>query len=141
MAAFLILLASTSVDADHCGGTATVEPESGPSGTTFVFTGDIGAASNLRLFHNDQPIGSASFAGEGPVRYEIETQSGDGGEWRVRLEARGSPDCGAEATFTVADLAATSAGSGVPAWLVALALLAVGLVGLTLMARRHPKDD
>jgi hypothetical protein len=136
LATFLVLLASSSVAADHCGGTATVEPESGPSGTTFVFTGDVGAASNLRVFRNDQPIGSASFAGEGLVRYEIETQSGDGGLWRVRLEARGSPDCGTEATFTVVDVPDTSVRSGMPLWVVVPAILAIDLVGITVVRRR-----
>ena len=131
------MLTTSAVAADHCGGFATVEPDSGPPGTTFVFTGDVGAASDLRLFRNAEPIGHASFDGEGRVRYEIETQSGDGGQWRVRIEVRGSPDCAAEATFTVADVPASPADSGVPQWVVPPAILAVGLVGLTLNRLRR----
>jgi hypothetical protein len=90
--------------ADHCGATATVVPPTGPIGTTFVFKTDLGAASVLRLFQNGEPVEEVSFPGNGFIEYQIDTHPGDAGSWRARAEVLGSPQCIAEAHFTVAGL-------------------------------------
>lgn len=87
--------------ADHCGGSATVVPASGPAGTRFVFATNLGASSDIHLYRDGVLIRSDFLAGTGDVDYTIETQPGDVGAWTVRAEVQGHPECGSEAAFTV----------------------------------------
>jgi hypothetical protein len=94
--------------ADHCGADATVTPASGPAGTTFVFSTDLGAPSDLSLYREGTLVRSVPLEAVGPVHYEIRTGAGDAGSWRARAVVRGSPACAAEASFTVVGTPDTS---------------------------------
>jgi hypothetical protein len=133
----VLALMPAPVLADHCGADATVTPASGPAGTTFVFSTDLGAPSELSLYRDGTLVRSVSLDASGPVRYEIRTGTGDAGSWRARAEVRGSPGCAAEATFTVVGTPDTSTDAppdSRPAlW---LAVLLAGAIASALVLRR-----
>jgi hypothetical protein len=136
--ALVALAAPSPTTADMCGGTAAVEPASGEAGTVFVFDGNVGAPSDLWLFRNDQSAGHVFLAGDGFVRYAIQTQPGDGGEWRAHAAVRGSPECGAEALFTVVEAPEQAATTDMLPWLaLPLILVVAGVTGLALALRRN----
>lgn len=103
-----LAVAPTPVLADHCGADATITPRSGPPGTTFVFKANLGEPSDLHLYRDGALVRSVFLDDRDFVRYAIRTGAGDAGSWRARAEARGSPDCAAEATFTVVGTPDTS---------------------------------
>jgi len=95
------LSAPTSVFADHCGAGASVTPSSGPPGTTFVFSTNLGASSDLRIYRNEVQVQQAVSEGTGAITYAIQTAPGDSGQWRVHAEVRGQAACAADASFLV----------------------------------------
>jgi hypothetical protein len=99
--AALVLGSPSKVAADVCGALATVSPSWGPPGTTFVFKTNLGSPSDLYLYRNGHLVKTDYLPGHGFIRYPITTKSGDLGSWRVRGEVRGTPNCAAEARFTV----------------------------------------
>jgi hypothetical protein len=135
---FLSLAAPSPAAADHCGAGASVSPSSGPPGTTFVFTANLGASSDLRVYRNDDLVKKVFIPGSGDIRYDIETATGDSGEWRVRAELRGRTDCAAEASFTVLGSPDTSIAIEPPSSPVSLLLISVvaGIAALGLVLRR-----
>src|SRR3989304_7413938 len=76
------LSAPTSVIADRCGAGANVTPASGPPGTTFVFSTNLGASSELRIYRNEVQVQQAVSEGTGAITYAIQTAPGDSGQWR-----------------------------------------------------------
>ena len=106
--ALLTFTQSGHVYADHCGGAASVDPISGPAGTAFVFRTNVGAPSDLSIFHDGRPVRQAYLPRSGDVSYVIRTSQGDDGTWRIRAAVRGHEVCYAEATFTVGGLPETS---------------------------------
>lgn len=131
LAILLGLSAPTSVFADHCGAGAIVTPSSGPPGTTFVFSTNLGAPSELRAYRNEVQVQQAVFEGTGAITYAILTSPGDSGQWRVHAEVRGQADCAADASFLVVGAPDTSTepaetrSIGTPAvvWIVTIVLL------------------
>lgn len=117
----VLAVAPSPVLADHCGAGATITPRSGPPGTTFVFRTNLGAPTDLHLYHDGTLVRSVFLDDSDFVRYAIKTGAGDAGSWRARAEARGFPDCAAEATFTVVGTPDTSTdpppSPGEPSWL------------------------
>lgn len=113
--------------ADHCGGVATIEPASGPAGTTFVFRTNQGAPTNLYLYRNGTLVRTDTLAGDGFVSYRIGTDEGDVGRWRVRAEVQGHEECYGQATFRVTRMPDTSTADTRPA---AAAWPLVGLLGI-----------
>lgn len=139
MAALLLTIAvPMSVLADHCGGAATITPASGRPGTTFVFRTNLGAASDLRVYRNEDLVREVFLEGDGYVRYDIKTAAGDAGSWRARAEVRGQTECAAEVSFIVSGTPETSTSDPpisptAPAGLVALA---AGVAAFGLAIRR-----
>ncbi len=131
LAILLGLAAPASTFADHCGAGATITPPSGPPGTTFVFSTNLGASSDLRVYRNEVQVQQAVFEGTGAITYAILTSPGDSGQWRVRAEVRGQADCAADASFLVVGAPDTStepAGTGwigplLVAWITTLVLV------------------
>ena len=99
----------TTVSADHCGAGATISPSWGPPGTTFVFRTNVGAPSDLRLYHDGRLVRTVYLSGTRSVRYAIRTTEADRGRWRARAEVRGSPECAAQASFAVGGAPETDA--------------------------------
>ena len=108
--ALLVLAVPAAVQADRCGGRATVDPESGPPGTAFVFRTNVGASSDLTLTKNGEVVGVVPLNGSGDVSFTYTSQPGDEGEWVATALVRSAPDCGAEARFTVTGLASPALG-------------------------------
>ncbi len=102
------LLVPAPVLADHCGAGANVSPPSGPPGTTFVFSTNLGARSDLYLYRNGHLVATVVLDNDDFVSYRIKTGPGDAGEWRARAEVRGQTECAAEASFTVLSAPDTS---------------------------------
>lgn len=129
----LLGLALPSVSlADHCDGSATVEPGSGPAGTTFVFRTNLGETSNLYLYHDGELVRTDTLAGGDATPYRIRTDADDIGRWRIRAAVQGGEACYGEAVFRVTgmpDTATDAGGSG--AWTSPVVTLA-GLLGLML---------
>jgi hypothetical protein len=150
IAAVLVLgLASPPASrADHCGGAATVEPASGPIGTTFVFRTSLGATTNLYLYRGGTLVRTDTLAGDGSVTYRVRTGPGDAGRWRIRAAVQGGETCYGEARFRVTAIPDTSTAPAQPAgapWpLAGLAALAGVLLGLFRTGRRSssraPRD-
>ncbi len=136
LVALLALFAPTPVSADHCGGAATVSPSSGVPGTTFVFSTNLGAPGDLRLYRNGKLVKEVFLPGDGFVRYDIETESGDAGEWRAHAQVHGRPDCYSEASFTVRAPPDTSTASPGPPGLAAVLILTAGMAAIALFPRR-----
>jgi len=127
--AALVLLALPRASlADHCGGIATVEPPSGPAGTTFLFRTNQGGPTNLYVYRDDKLLHTDTLAGDGFVTYRIRTAEGDEGRWRVRAAVQGQEGCYGEARFRVTGLPDTSTAAGSPIeWIVMLAILIGGI--------------
>jgi hypothetical protein len=131
----------SAILADHCGGIATVEPSSGPAGTTFVFRTNQGAPTNLYLYHNGKLVKTDTLAGDGFVSYRIRTDEGDVGRWRVRAAVQGQEECRGEATFRVTglpDTAIAPSGHMASAWALAVV---VGMLGFRLGWRRSRRRE
>jgi len=114
--------------ADHCGGAATVEPASGPAGTTFVVRTNLGATANLYLYRDGTLVRTDTLASDGSVIYRVRTGPGDAGRWRIRAAVQGGESCYGEARFLVTAIPDTSTAPAPPAgapWPLA------GLAGLT----------
>ena len=101
LTSIVLLSQPAPASADHCGADATVSPQSGPPGTTFVFRTNLGAPSKLEVFRNERLVKVVSLDGNGFVRYRIRTGPGDAGTWRAHAAVDGRPDCVAEASFSV----------------------------------------
>lgn len=127
----------SSVIADHCGADATISPQAGPPGTTFVFTTDLGAPSDLRLFRDERPIKTVFLAGDGFVTFQIVTGRNDSGRWRARAEVRGSPDCVAEAFFVVLEAPDTSTSPSAGRLLAGALIVGAGILAFTLALVRQ----
>lgn len=137
-ALLLALVVPSPAAADHCGAGASVSPSSGPPGTTFVFTANLGTSSDLRVYRNDDLVKEVFIHGGGDIRYEIETAAGDAGEWRVRAELPGRTDCAAVGSFTVLGSPDTSIAIEPSSSPVSLLLISVvaGIAALGIVLRR-----
>src|SRR5690349_6561367 len=94
--------------ADHCGGSATVEPSTGPVGTTFVFRTNLGGPTTIEVYHDGTLERTDTLHGNGPVTYRIRTDEGDDGRWQVRAVVQGQEECAGHARFRVTGLPDTS---------------------------------
>lgn len=112
--------------ADHCGADATVTPPSGPAGTTFVFATNLGEPSDVYVYRDGSQMAKAYIPDSDDFTYAIPTEPGEAGSWKVHAQLRSSPDCAAEATFTVLGSMDTSTASppGRQGWPWPLVLLA-----------------
>jgi len=138
LAVVLALAAPAQVLADHCGADATVTPPSGPVGTTFVFATNLGEPSDLSVYRDGSLVAEASIPDSGSFTYPIPTGPVDAGSWRVHAQLHSSPECAADATFTVLGSPDTSTASPTPSpgWLGPLVLLA-GALGFACVWRRR----
>lgn len=126
--ATLVLAFPRATLADHCGGFATVEPSTGPVGTTFVFRTNQGGPTTIYLYHDGTLERTDTQSGNGFVTYRIRTKQGDEGRWRVRAAVQGQEECAGHARFRVTGLPETSTSTRGPGgWTGALALLAGGV--------------
>lgn len=107
LVATLLLGGASPALADHCGGEAKVAPSSGPGGTVFVIRPQLGAATVLRLYRDDDLVLTVHLA-DPAVRYVFRSRSGDAGAWRVEARVKGHRECGSEAAFAVTGLPTTS---------------------------------
>lgn len=138
VAILLGVSAPTSAFADHCGAGANVTPSSGPPGTTFVFSTNLGASSDLRVYRNEVLVRQEVFEGTGAITYAILTSPGDSGQWRVHAEVRGQADCAADASFLVVGAPDTSTEPAETRWIgpSAIALITTLLFVLATAWRR-----
>jgi hypothetical protein len=136
--AILVLAFPRPSLADHCGGIASVEPSAGPAGTTFVFRTNLGAATNVYLYHDGELVRTDARSGTGSVTYRIRTGPGDEGRWRVRAAVQGHEECSSHARFRVTGPPDTSTPGRSPGgWTSGLALLAGG-IAFAWAVRRSP---
>jgi len=134
--ALMVLALPQAGYADHCGGIATVEPASGPPGTTFIFRTNQGGPTNVYLYHDGTLVRTDTLEGDGSVTYRIHTEAGDEGPWRVRAAVQGQEGCAGTARFRVTSLPDTASPPiGPGGWTEAVALLA-GAISLAWTLRR-----
>lgn len=124
--------------ADVCGASATIEPSSGPPGTTFMFRTNQGAPTNLYVYRDGKLVRTAKLAGDGFVFYQIRTSSGDAGQWRARAAVQGHEECYGEATFRVTNMPDTSTVQKTAGWSPWPLMVALGLLAFLLVWRRSP---
>lgn len=134
-----VLIWTSAAYADMCGGSASVAPDHGPPGTTFVFSTNVGAPSDLTLYHDGAWAGSEFLPGSGDVSYSIHSTTADIGHWRARAAVFNHPECFGEAEFDV-DGSAGEVPAAVYAVLVGATLIVLLLLGRW-TARRRPCRD
>jgi hypothetical protein len=137
LAALLAIVTASPVVADHCGAEGTVTPASGPVGTTFVFSTNLGEPSVLQLYRDGHLSRTVSLPGDGFVSYDFKSSSGDAGHWRAYAALVSSPRCSSTAFFTVLGTPDTSIRPVTPQSTPSAPILAMaGLLGFVLMLRR-----
>lgn len=106
-------------------------------GTTFVFTTNLGAPSDLHLYRDGVLARSVFLDDSDFVTFAIRTGAVDAGAWRARAEVRGQSECAAEAAFVVLGAPDTSTESvAAPAGSPWVPPVLAGAVALLVALRR-----